>query len=62
MIDPLIKILKRRLGDRVQVLYHMDDLKASVNNIEMADNVHMIVKRYATSIGMVVNKKSMPSN
>ena len=62
MIDQLIKILKMRLGARVQILYYMDDLKESVSNIEIADNVDMIVKRYATSIGMVVNKKSMPSN
>ena len=34
MIDPLIKILKTRLGDRVEVLYSMDDLKASRLQLE----------------------------
>ena len=50
MIDPLIKILKRRLGDRVEVLYYMDDLKASMANIHIAQTVHDIVKKYAQSI------------
>ena len=52
-IDPLIKILKRRLGDRVEVLNYMDELKASVTNIEMAQTVHEIVKKYSLSVGMV---------
>ena len=34
MIDPLIKIMKRKLGDRVEVLYSMDDLKASVRSFK----------------------------
>ena len=55
MIDPLIKILKTRLGDRVEVLYYMDDLKASVNSIEMAQNVHLTVKEYAASAEMIIN-------
>ena len=57
MIDPLIKILKWRLGDRVQVLYYMDDLKASMDNTETARIVHQIVKSYAASVGMVINTK-----
>ena len=57
MIDPLIKIMKNRVGDRVQVLYNMDDLKASMTNIETAQRVHGIVKRYAASVGMVINTK-----
>ena len=32
MIDPLIKIMKKQVGDRVQILYDMDDLKASMTN------------------------------
>ena len=30
MIDPLIKILKRGVGDETEILYYMDDLKASM--------------------------------
>ena len=57
MIDPLIKIIKTRLGDRVEVLYYMDDLKASVTSVETAQTVHQIVKRYADAVGMVINDK-----
>ena len=35
----------------------MDDLKASMTNIETAQRVHGIVKRYAASVGMVINTK-----
>ena len=55
MIDPLIKIMKTRLGDRVEILYYMDDLKASMDDIQMAETVHGIVKRFAASVGMVIN-------
>ena len=47
MIDPLIKIIKNRVGDRAEILYYMDDLKASVTSIDIAQTVHRIVKRYA---------------
>ena len=57
MIDPLIKILKTRLGDRVEILYYMDDLKASTDNTHTARTVHDIVKRYASSVGMVINNR-----
>ena len=57
MIDPLIKVLKTRLGDRVQILYYMDDLKASMANIDTARMVHSIVKKYAAEVGMVINNK-----
>ena len=57
MIDPLIKITKTQLGDRVEVLYYMDDLKVSMTNIETAQRVRRIVKRYAASVGMVINAK-----
>ena len=33
----------------------MDDLKAPVDDIEKAQAVHEIVKRYAAAVGMVVN-------
>ena len=57
MIDPLIKVLKTRLGDRAGILYNMDDLKASTGSIEMALEVHVIVKGYAASVGMAINNK-----
>ena len=56
MIDPLIKIIKRSLGDRVEVRYFMDDLKASTTNIEAAQAVHETVK-FAACVVMVVNNK-----
>ena len=56
-IDPLIKILNRRVGENAQILYYMDDLKASMTNIQTAQTVHDIVKGYAASVGMVINKK-----
>ena len=56
-IDPLIKIAKKRLGDRVEVLYSMDDKKASVSGVGMAQTVHEIVKKCGASVGMVLNTK-----
>ena len=49
--------MKERLGERVEVLYYMDDLKASVSNIQLAQTIHAIVKRYTTAVGMVINNK-----
>ena len=57
MIDPLIKILKKKVGDQVEVLYYMDDLKASMTSIDIAQMVHGTVKKYAASVGMVINTK-----
>ena len=57
MIDPLIKVQKKRLGGRVEVLYYMDDLKASMTSIGTARDVHVIVKEYAKAVGMVINNK-----
>ena len=57
MIDQLIKIIKRNLGDRVEVLYDMDDLKASVTDVEIAQHVHRIVKSYSAAVGIVINNK-----
>ena len=57
MIDPLIKIMKTQLGDSAEILYYMDDLKASMTNIQTARTIHKIVKTYAASVGMVINKK-----
>ena len=54
--DPLIKILKKRV-DEAEILFFMDDLKAAVTNIQTAQLVHDIVKRYAASVGMVINTK-----
>ena len=57
MIDPLIKILKRGVGDETEILYYMDDLKASMSSIGTAEKVHETVKRFAEAVGMVVNNK-----
>ena len=53
----MIKILKNKVGDRVEILYYMDDLKASMTNIETTQRVHGIGKRYAVAVGMVINNK-----
>ena len=45
MIDPLIKIMKKKVGCDVEILYDMDDLKASCASIEKAKQVHETVKR-----------------
>ena len=42
MIDPLIKTLKRQLLVQEEILYYMDNLKASVDYTEMGHDVHMI--------------------
>ena len=57
MIDPLMKVLKRGCGDDAEILYFMDDLKASCDGLEKAIQVHETVKRYDAYVGMVVNKK-----
>ena len=57
MIDPLIKIMKKKLGNKGQILYYMDDLKASMTDIQTAEKVHRIVKQFAQSDGMVINNK-----
>ena len=57
IIDPLIKILKKRLGERAEILYYTDDLKASMGCIQTAQTVHETVKKYASSVGMVINAK-----
>ena len=57
MIDPLIKIMKTRLGDRIEALYYMDDSKASMTSIGTAEIVHELGKKYPASVGMAINKK-----
>ena len=61
VIDPLIKILKRR-GVNTEILYYMDDLKASTSTIGGAQTIHKIVKIYAASVGMVFIKRRVPHN
>ena len=56
-IDPLIKILNGRVNEIAEILYYMDDLKASTDNIETAQTIHETVKRYADSVGMAINAK-----
>ena len=36
----------------------MDDLKTSESSMEITQTVHDAVKKYATSVGMVINKKN----
>ena len=50
-------MVKTRLGDRVEILYCMDDLKVSMDGIDMACAFHQIVKGYAAAVGMVINNK-----
>ena len=50
MIDPLIKIMKKNVVDKVEVLYYMDDLKASMTNIQTAQRVHEMGNKYAGSV------------
>ena len=57
MIDPLIKILKRTVGDRAEILYNMDELKVSMDNIETTKKVHERVRTYSMAVGMVINSK-----
>ena len=57
VIDPLIKFMKKNVGCEVEILYYMDDLKASCASIERAKQVHAMVKMYAASVGMVINNK-----
>ena len=53
----MIKILKRRLGDRAEILNYVDDLKASSTDTDTAQTIHENVKMYAASVGMVINNK-----
>ena len=57
MIDPLIRILKTRDEDSVEVLDDMEDLKASLDSIKTAKKVNESVKTISTAVGIVVNKK-----
>ena len=57
MIDPLIKIIKNRVGDLAEILYYMDGLKVSTTDIQIAQVVHGIVKEFALSVGIVINTK-----
>ena len=50
MIGLFIKILKKSLGDEVEIPYYMDDLKVSTDNIQKAETVLNDVKRYTTSL------------
>ena len=59
MIDPLIRIIKRIVLDQAEILYNMEDMKASVDSIETERTINKIVKRYATSVGRVINKRSV---
>ena len=47
MIDPIIKIIKRRVCEEALFLYYTDDLKVSMSSIATAQKVHETVKEYA---------------
>ena len=49
--------MKKRVGDSADILYYMDDLKASMSCVETEHNVHETMMKYAESVGMAVNKK-----
>ena len=53
--------MKTRVGDGVDVLYYMDDLKESTSDIKIVHSVHDIMKRYSASVGMVINTKKSPT-
>ena len=56
MIDPLIKIMKkRRVGEDAEILDYMDDLKSSMTDVHFAQTVHGVVKGHEDSDGMVIN-------
>ena len=57
MIDPIIKIIKKNLENKVQILNYMDDLKVSTSSIPTAQTIHFTVKKYAPSVGMLINAK-----
>ena len=57
IIDPLIKIMTNKLGNQVEILYYMDDLKVSTSSIPTAQRVHGTVTEYAQSVGMGINAK-----
>ena len=57
MIDPLIQLIKRRVGVDAKILYYMDDLKASMDSIETARKVNWSVKTYAASVKILINSK-----
>ena len=56
MIDPIIEIVKKEVGDQVEVLYYMDNLKASTS-IGTAEKEHEKDERFAEAVEMVVNNE-----
>ena len=57
MIYPIVKTMKLRVSDGEGIFYHMDDLKASMTIIQMAQTIHETVKEYTLSVGMVIKSK-----
>ena len=60
-IDPLINILKKRV-DEAEILYYMDDLKASTTSIERAQRIHKIVKEKPPLSGWSSTQRRVQSN
>ena len=46
------------MGDRAENLYDMDVLKETTSSVETAQYDHKIMKRYATSVGMIQAKRN----
>ena len=42
--------VKKSVGDRVEVLNYMDDLKASMSCVETAQNIHQNVKQHTVAV------------
>ena len=57
VIDFFTMVMKTRRDVRVENLQLIDDLKASSATIETAQTILETVKRYADSVGMVINAK-----
>ena len=57
MIDPLIKIMTKMLGNQGEVLYSMNDPNVSMSSIPTAQTIHQTEKENAQSVGMVINAK-----
>ena len=57
MIDPLIKVVKKRVNVKGKVLCNIEDLKASMTGVDIAQEVHEAVKKFAASVEIAINSK-----
>ena len=56
-VDPLIKMLKKKHGENIEMMHYRDDLKIRINNIETRKEVYEKIKRMRRGTGMVLNIK-----